>query len=436
LIGDGDYLLISGNGNDTCWIRVRFGFLPRVTEELFVDVSDLYYPPLKGSDYPTSTGGSKDRLHRGRTGTGLPKETNPHGLTSEDVIGYGSDVTVHQKRMHSNCIVSEDWTESGSSDTLKPYINNMYISIKSLPLHDRYYIQGKEFDEILSSNIKMTGSGTRYVGIDTNKNLVASSSPLDENYVTLCSVFVSGGFLADFVDMRVFGSQGEVNFQEKAVTRKKLDDESLKKRHLWEGQDNSSVEGLVDGGVADDLHRHLDYVEIWKGRYYLKTLLSSPIAPTPDNMLTGDYNGTQWVGAEGPGADVLGGLIESAPQNVPRPTSFKSPGQVESLEQRLSCSARVTQTGVDSVQESIDYLATLMKGLRDREFPIAQEVMDTSGRMTNLQVVPLPDNHNNGGYWLDGEAVTQDQATWIVDPAIFVGHRLVFIFLGYICVPP
>ncbi len=445
LISDNDYLLVSNNPLHTCLLRVRHKFLPKESIESFTEVEDFYNPPVVGNQYNTPTGSIKEGLHRNKEGGGLPREVNPHGLCKEDLLGGASDVVVHQKRMHSakdkttgnifgkNCIISQNYFKTSSTSTLKPYVyNGIYIYINELPVNDKYYIRGVGFSEVLDTSIKITGSGIKYVGIyNATKKIVQSSSELDKNYLTLCSVVLVGGNLTDFTDLRTFASHSDLNIQKEAITKEKINIAAIRNKHIWSSGDNSFLNLLVNGEKADSLHIHLDVVEGWKKKWYLKTLLAKPQDPIPEPDCCDDYDGSTFCEAENPGASLIGVTMDPITGNVRPPSSYKTPGQDIHIEQEMRGIGRVGGD-LNSVQEAIDYLASLMKNLKDRKFPTATEVMHTKGRILNLNVLPLPDNHGTGK-WLDGVEVSETECSWIVSPTFVWGMDAAPIPWCYIC---
>jgi len=447
LTSDNDYLLISNNLLNNCLLRVRYKFLPKRSAEVFTEIEELYDPPVEGNQfYNTATGSAKEKLHRNKDGHGLPREINPHGLCKEDLLGGAEDVVVHQKRMHSakdrttgnafgkNCIVSQTYFKTGSTSTLKPYIyNGTYVYINELPVNDRYYIRGVGFSEVFDTNIHIIGSGIKYVGIhNATQKLVQSSAELDENYLNLCSVFLSGGNLSDFIDLRTFASHSDLNIQKKAITKEKINTVAVRNKHLWSDGDNSFVDLLVNGEKADSLHTHFDIVEKWKEKWYLKTLLAKPQVPIPEPDCCGDYDGANFCEADDPGASLIGITMDPVTNTVRIPSSYKTPGQEVSLEQEMRGIGRIGRNNLNDVQEAIDYLASLMRDLKNREFPVATEVMNTSGRVLNLTVVPLPDGHGTGK-WFDGEEVLESECSWIVSPTFLWGMDGVMVPWCLIC---
>jgi len=446
LTSDGDYLLLSNNPYYTILLRVRFKFLPKETIESFTEVKEFYNPPVVGNQYNTPTCSGKEGLHRNKEGAGLPREVNPHGLCKEDLLGGASDVVVHQKRMHSakdkttgdvfgkNCITSQTYFKTGSTSTLKPYAyNGTYIYINELPVNDKYYIKGEGFSEVLDTNIHIIGSGIKYIGIyNATKKLIQSSSKLDENYLTLCSVILSGGNLTDFIDLRTFASHSDLNIQKESITKEKIDNTAVRNKHLWPEGDVSFIKLLVNGEKADSLHTHFDVVAEWKKKWYSKTLLAKPQDPIPEPTCCSNYDGSTFCAAENPGASLIGITMDPITGTVRPPSSYKTPDQEISIEQEMRGIGRVGKSDSNSVQEAIDYLASLMKNLKDREFPTLTEVMDTGGRVLNLTFVPLPDNHGTGK-WLDGEEVKESECSWIVSPTFIWGLDAAPIPWCYIC---
>jgi hypothetical protein len=447
---DGEYSIYSNNG-DLLRIRAKLGLIPRENEETFIDVSRFYEDNMTGS--------SKDGLHRVSLGTSLPRETNPHGIATENIDGESVDLEIHRQRMHINCI-------KGRANTLKPQMSGNRIKVAYLHTNDRYFIKGKEFSSLTGSNyITITGSGgSKYVALDEEGKLVQSVDEFDNEYLPICKVDISGGNLSNLIDMRDFYSHGEHTIQKDSINHNKffvdnprfrLTGESipsprtaLTQRNLWDEGDNTLLQSMVrgDGSNADALHEH--GAPSWTDKWYLKSILGKGMTPNPPEGIpvpSPPYDGSEFrpMGTTPnyeSASSVIGSVISAITSTVPPPSSYVAPAQ-DSIEKSLSGTARVGED-LTTLQETIDYLASLMRDLKNRNFPTESEVMHTSGRMLNLTFVPLPNNNLNtkddagnylDGKWTDGEEVIEEECTWFVSPTAIWGIGGVHLPWVYIC---
>ena len=415
LSADGDYLLESGDTDYWCRIRVVIIMMPVASSTVTTDVTELYDPPLEGSTselYPTPTATSDDRIHRSKRGSGLPTATNPHGLTYDDLTGGFTDVTRHQDLMHANGIVSPNWEATGASNCLACSIIVGRVEVEQPGADEYYFVHGLGFTtiEATTSVVWETGNppGTYYIAVGTDQMLHKSLTAFNEDdYLVLCSVdvTVSGGnrLLGNLIDLRKFGTTATGNIQDKAITPPKIDDGAIRQRHLWSQGDDQTIEALVKGETSNADHLHTHDVADPADLFYLKPKLYAPQATAPDEV--GSVSGANLVGYYNPMLDKEGdeyGVL--FPQDV------------------------------YTVQAAIDQLAALMKEEMARECPQVQEIMHTSGRMLNLTLVPLPDNHLNGGLWKDGVTpVVQDQCSWVVSPAFLWGASAISIPWIFVC---
>lgn len=414
LVGDGDYLLYSGNTN--YWIRVRVVILmmPSSSSTPTTDVTELYYPPVEGSSklYPVPTATAEDRVHRSKIGSGLPTANNPHGLTYDDLTGGFTDVTEHQDLMHANGIVSPQWENTGGSNCLACNIVVGRVEVQQPGPGEAYFVHGLGFTTVEGGTSVVWAdtdpAGTWFIAMATDQRLYKSLSAFDEDdYLVLCSVdvTVSGGnrILGNLIDLRKFGTTATGNIQDKAITYNKIDDGAIRQRHLWESGDDQSIEALVKGpnSNADTLHYH--YIVDPKDLFYLKPIIYAPQTTQPVEV--GSVSGASIVGYKNPAIDKEGNEYgELFPEDVM------------------------------TVQAAIDQLAKLMDEELKRECPEVQEIMHTSGRMLNLTSVPLPDNHLNGGFWKDGTTeVLEEQCSWIVSPSFMWGFSVVHIPWIFVC---
>ena len=402
LVGDGDYLLESGNTDYWCRIRIVVMMMPTTSSTVLTDVTELYEPPLEGSTelYPTPTATAVDRLHRTKIGTGLPTPTNPHGLTYDDLTGGFTDVTKHQDLMHANGIVSQTWEETGSSNCLSCSIAVGTVLVSQPGANEFYFVHGLGFSTIEGVTSVVWDvtdpAGTWFIALGTDQQLHKSLSVFDaDDYLVLCSVdvTVSGGnrLLGNLVDLRKFGTTATGNIQDRAITHKKIDEGAVRQKHLWADGDDTTIEALVKGENSNADHLHSHDVEDPTDLFYLKPYLYAPQPTEPDEV--GSISGANLVGYKNPMVDKEGDAYgDLFPEDV------------------------------KTIQGAIDKLASLMHTEMERKCPQVQEIMHMDGRMLNFTFVPLPDNHWNGGFWKDGVTpVTEDQCSWIVSPAFVWG---------------
>jgi hypothetical protein len=139
---DGIHTLESATTTRYIKVRTTLALLPSSSGTFDLEISDLYEGVIR-------PGSGADRLLRSYGGSALKTQTNPLGLSVDDLgPGVGEDIKSHRLYMHKNGIVSDN------DNTLKASIiqtDEDYLSLGVLAGADRFFIKGSVFSQIIES---------------------------------------------------------------------------------------------------------------------------------------------------------------------------------------------------------------------------------------------------------------------------------------------
>ena len=171
-VGAGGFFTLISGGGSTLQVFVITASLPGGNQTDSVVITNIYSQIVARMSY-------EDWLHRSKLGTGVPSDTNPHGLTVNDIGGVGlAELEAHMDLQHSNGI----WRGS-AANALLCSIDETAVPDRLLVVApaggDTYYVNGTRLSTIVNSTVLFTGAPVNAVLyeiiVDNAGNVTASA---------------------------------------------------------------------------------------------------------------------------------------------------------------------------------------------------------------------------------------------------------------------
>lgn len=279
---DGDYYIYDGGATEYVEVKVVVSQLPVLASlSESVNITNMYYQSI-----PRQT--AEDSLHRNLVGSGVPRPTNPHGLSMDDLSGESlSLLDEHQDVMHCNGI----WkgSSAGALSTAITHVSPADILTTVAPTGaDLYYINGKKLTGIDRTTITFdfpTHTSHMYeifvTGSESLQTNLKASYPTSRTVTGTWIVDTSEGYPAGTYDLECVVAAGQASFtfswdggQQVMVTRLTPDrairlyaEDGINWIDLWV---RSSVMGSTDAHLPGAGATYTDTV----------TVAASPLATT------------------------------------------------------------------------------------------------------------------------------------------------------------
>lgn len=229
----------------------------------YIPSSDPDYPPARGevSVYlgtvqATATNIFLDienviHIQTSCVGTGLVTQTNPFGLSAED-LGIGGNILEYANDFMDNWIYSEN---GSTTDSLKASLDPSKYTLKitGLTSGDIVYLNGQRITSLAPQKIDfnkvLDTGGLYYIYLNSDSQTVSKSTILMDGLL-ICQVNYTANGINSITDKRKFAPIGSDQVQIGSINSTHIETASITVDNM--AVDSIDTEQLIDGSVTRD----------------------------------------------------------------------------------------------------------------------------------------------------------------------------------------